>query len=121
VRPEIANAQWPDDKVIIVTKWIDDLKPSFIPPEFRGEDKTLFPSSVLGQKSKDTVCELLQWSDLIIFDYLPAIEHWLFLDALTATGHSLNLEVVMTKVEHLVFSTIYLNNMSKFLLAFGLY
>lgn len=72
VRPEIANAQWPDDKVIIVTKWIDDLKPSFIPPEFRGEDKTLFPSSVLGQKSKDTVCELLQWSDLIIFDYLTA-------------------------------------------------
>jgi hypothetical protein len=63
VRPEIANAQWPDDKVIIVTKWIDDLKPSFIPPEFRGEDKTLFPSSVLGQKSKDTVCELLQWSE----------------------------------------------------------
>lgn len=72
VRPEIANAQWPDDKVIIVTKWIDSLKPSFIPPEFRGEDKTLFPSSELNQKSKEIVCDLLQWSDLIIFDYLTA-------------------------------------------------
>lgn len=72
VRPDIANAQWPDDKVIIMTEWIDRLKPSYIPPEFRGEEKTLFPSAELGQKSKETICDLLQWSDLIIFDYLTA-------------------------------------------------
>lgn len=72
VRPEIANAQWPDDRVIIVTKWIDNLKPSFIPLEFRGEDKNLYPSKKLGQKSKDSLCDLLQWSDLVIFDYLTA-------------------------------------------------
>ena len=72
VRPDIANAQWPDDKVIIMTEWINSLKPSFIPLEFRGEDKTLYPSQELGKKSKETICDLLQWSDLIIFDYLTA-------------------------------------------------
>ncbi|XP_052810484.1 four-jointed box protein 1-like [Mya arenaria] len=80
---DIANAKWSEEKPVILSKWIDDLSPSYIPQEFRNLSSVLFPKDLkenahsLDDKlvngvTRTSLCELLQWSDLIIFDYLTA-------------------------------------------------
>lgn len=109
VHLQLSLAQWADSKLVVLTKYIDGMSPSHIPPEFRGEgeDATegrdtvshfeaetfagsgkdfktlanipphfrpkLTPTITgLGTKSRPELCQLLQWSDLIVFDYLTA-------------------------------------------------
>ncbi|KAL3882245.1 hypothetical protein ACJMK2_028608 [Sinanodonta woodiana] len=74
VHPQLLHSQWVDEKPVIFAQWIDGLSPAYIPQEFRNyNDKRLQPDhDNLRQKSKSELCELLQWSDLIIFDYLTA-------------------------------------------------
>lgn len=73
VHGELANAQWADDKVVILTKWVDSLKPAYIPFEFRENDRKLHPDfESLSVKGHKDMCDLVQWSDLIVFDYLTA-------------------------------------------------
>ncbi|GFO47221.1 four-jointed box protein [Plakobranchus ocellatus] len=112
VHLQLSLAQWADSKLVVLTKYIDGMTPSHIPPEFRGEGEQgadgrgtfsfkldpkttggergskgtrtsealpphfrprLAPTvSSLGGKSRPELCQLLQWSDLIVFDYLTA-------------------------------------------------
>ncbi|KAL3882253.1 hypothetical protein ACJMK2_028615 [Sinanodonta woodiana] len=74
VQHQIATSQWAEDKPFVLARWIDGLSPAYIPHEFREQgNKGLQPDhDYLRQKSKSELCELLQWSDLIIFDYLTA-------------------------------------------------
>lgn len=73
VHLNIARSQWVVDKVVVLTKWIDDLGPAYIPPEFRDSNIQLKPdSSSLSGKTGTELCELVQWSDLVVFDYLTA-------------------------------------------------
>ncbi|XP_061176569.1 four-jointed box protein 1-like [Saccostrea echinata] len=73
VTGEIANSKWADDKVVIFTQFVEGLKPSHIPFEFREEDRKLHPKQDLGNsKGPEDLCDLVQWSDLLIFDYLTA-------------------------------------------------
>lgn len=73
VTGEIANSKWADDKVVIFTQFVEGLKPSYIPVEFRGEDRKLHPKQdLMNSKGPEDLCDLVQWSDLIIFDYLTA-------------------------------------------------
>ncbi|GFR82006.1 four-jointed box protein [Elysia marginata] len=109
VHLQLSLAQWADSKLVVLTKYIDGMSPSHIPPEFRGEGEDTFErqgsvshfkveSSTggdkdfqslvypppqfrpkltptvfgLGTKSRPELCQLLQWSDLIVFDYLTA-------------------------------------------------
>lgn len=69
---DIAQSQWMDDQVVVLSQWIADLQPTFIPKELRGEGLELHPVADLTSKSDKELCELAQWSDLIIFDYLVA-------------------------------------------------
>ncbi|KAK3097612.1 hypothetical protein FSP39_011405 [Pinctada imbricata] len=73
VHSEIANSQWGDGKVVILTQYIEGLEPSYIPLEFRENNRKLHPTArtLLGTAKRD-LCDLVQWSDLIIFDYLTA-------------------------------------------------
>ena len=73
VTGEIANSKWADDKVVIFTQFVEGLKPSYIPVEFRDEDRKLHPlQDLIHSKGPEDICDLVQWSDLIVFDYLTA-------------------------------------------------
>lgn len=73
VHLQLSLAQWADSKLVVLTQHIDGLSPAHIPGEFREENRLLEPTlAILGGKSHEDLCELLQWSDLIVFDYLTA-------------------------------------------------
>ncbi|KAK7107576.1 four-jointed box protein 1-like [Littorina saxatilis] len=73
VHLEMSMAQWADGRLVVLTRWLDNLNPSYIPQELREEDRKLHPTvDVLGKKNAQELCDLLQWSDLIVFDYLTA-------------------------------------------------
>ncbi|RWS27297.1 protein four-jointed-like protein [Leptotrombidium deliense] len=73
VRKELQSAKWNDEKPVVLTKYIDDLIPAYIPTVFRSSRRRLHPVfEDIGSLNKSDLIELMQWSDLIIFDYLTA-------------------------------------------------
>ena len=73
VHLEMSMAQWADGRLVVLTRWLHDLAPSYIPQELREDNRKLHPTlGILGRKSLPELCDLLQWSDLIVFDYLTA-------------------------------------------------
>lgn len=71
VSRELANAQWSEEKPVILSEWIEELNPSYIPEPFRNLSKTVGPHSLTGEnRNVSVLCKLMQWSDLIVFDYL---------------------------------------------------
>ncbi|KAL3882247.1 hypothetical protein ACJMK2_028609 [Sinanodonta woodiana] len=73
VAGDIKLAKWSENKLIIISKWIEDLIPVYLPKELRDNDKKLHPTKDLFlTQGREEMCDLIQWSDLIIFDYLLA-------------------------------------------------
>ncbi|KAK0059125.1 four-jointed box protein 1 [Biomphalaria pfeifferi] len=73
VHLQLSLAQWADSKIVVFTQHIGGLSPAHIPAEFREEKLRLEPTLAgLGGKTHEELCELIQWSDLIVFDYLTA-------------------------------------------------
>ncbi|KAL8566940.1 hypothetical protein ACOMHN_059740 [Nucella lapillus] len=73
VHLELSMAQWADGRLVVLNRWLDHLTPAYIPEELRHEDRKLHPTNtVLAGKTLPQLCDLLQWSDLIVFDYLTA-------------------------------------------------
>lgn len=73
VHLQLSLAQWADAKLVVLTQHIGGLLPAHIPTEFREEGRRLEPTpTMLGSKSHSELCELVQWSDLLVFDYLTA-------------------------------------------------
>ncbi len=73
VLDQLISAQWNSDRVVVLTPWIENLNPVFIPQELRPTSRRLHPDPALseGRKPSD-ISELVQWSDLIVLDYLTA-------------------------------------------------
>lgn len=72
VRPDLQLAQWRSDRPVVLTQFVDGLAPAYIPDVLRGErTKRLHPQDVQN-KSREEIRDLVQWSDLIVFDYLTA-------------------------------------------------
>lgn len=72
VRSNLELAQWRSDRPVVLTKFVDDLVPTNIPVEFRSPTtRRLHPPDVVN-KTNAEIQELVQWSDLIVFDYLTA-------------------------------------------------
>jgi four-jointed box protein 1 len=70
---DIQNAQWSEEIPLIMTQWVKNLVPAFIPEEFRSDTRNLSPNqTTLLDKSVPELTELVQWSDLIVFDYITA-------------------------------------------------
>lgn len=70
VRSNMTIADWSaDGRYVVFSQWIHKLAPAFLPKVFLKDSKHLHPRRVLGKDATD-VAELVQWSDLIIFDYL---------------------------------------------------
>ena len=73
VQTDISNARWSDSKPLIFTQWIDNLEPVFMPIELRTLNVGIHADhDLLKGKSLSELCDLVQWSDLIVFDYMSA-------------------------------------------------
>ena len=73
VHLDLMESQWADDKVVILTQWIGGLSPAYIPHMLQKDDRRLHPTEdILKGINTNELCDLVQWSDLIVFDYLTA-------------------------------------------------
>lgn len=73
VRARIDGLQWSDGAVVSLTKWVSNLTGVVTPAPLRQERSGLHPALYeLRNKTTAELLELMQWTDLIIFDYLTA-------------------------------------------------
>ncbi|XP_063971067.1 four-jointed box protein 1-like [Lytechinus pictus] len=76
VKKNITAAGWKENRIIVATKWIPDLEPAFVPLELKSLNGTIrrTPLDKVSRisRSPDRLVELIQWSDLAIFDYVTA-------------------------------------------------
>lgn len=73
VRTRTEGLQWSDGTVVSLTEWISNLSGVVTPAPLRQESGGLHPElHELRNKSTPELLELMQWSDLIMFDYLTA-------------------------------------------------
>ena len=70
---DISKAKWSESKPVIFTKWIENLEPVFMPPELKNSDMGINENTNLFTgKTVSELCDLVQWSNLVIFDYMSA-------------------------------------------------
>ncbi|XP_054476585.1 LOW QUALITY PROTEIN: four-jointed box protein 1 [Anoplopoma fimbria] len=73
VRTRIGGLQWSDRAVVSLTEWVSNLTGVVTPAPLRQESGGLHPVlGELGNKTTVELLELMQWTDLILFDYLTA-------------------------------------------------
>ncbi|NXN26028.1 FJX1 protein, partial [Nycticryphes semicollaris] len=77
VRDELRGSHWAEGAVVSLTRWVDNLTAVVAPAPWgaeAGAGRWLQPLSAgqLGGLSPSQLVELVQWSDLILFDYLTA-------------------------------------------------
>ncbi|KAM9854465.1 four-jointed box protein 1 [Aulostomus maculatus] len=73
VRTRVEGLQWSDRAVVSLTEWVSNLTGVVTPAPLRQESSGLHPVlEELRNKTTAELLELMQWSDLIIFDYLTA-------------------------------------------------
>lgn len=73
VRRRINGLQWSAGAIVSLTEWVANLTGVVTPAPLRQESKGLHPLlRELENKTLPGLLELVQWTDLIIFDYLTA-------------------------------------------------
>ncbi|KAK2842066.1 hypothetical protein Q5P01_012266 [Channa striata] len=73
VRTRTAALQWSERAVVSLTEWVSNLTGAVTPAPLRQESSGLHPAlGDLWNKTTAELLELMQWSDLIMFDYLTA-------------------------------------------------
>lgn len=73
VRARVGELQWSDGAVVSLTQWLSNLTGVVTPAPLRQDSGGLHPGLVeLRNKTAAELLELMQWSDLIILDYLTA-------------------------------------------------
>ncbi|OPJ82819.1 four-jointed box protein 1 [Patagioenas fasciata] len=77
VREELRGSHWVEGAVVSLTRWVDNLTAVVAPAPWgaeAGAGRWLQPLSAgeLGVLPPSQLVELVQWSDLILFDYLTA-------------------------------------------------
>ncbi|KAM7109834.1 four-jointed box protein 1 [Ciconia maguari] len=77
VREELRGSHWAEGAVVSLTRWVDNLTAVVAPAPWgaqAGAGRRLQPLSAgeLGGLPPSQLVELVQWSDLILFDYLTA-------------------------------------------------
>uniref|UniRef100_A0A1A7XYT1 Four jointed box 1 n=1 Tax=Iconisemion striatum TaxID=60296 RepID=A0A1A7XYT1_9TELE len=73
VRTRVGGLQWSDGAVVSLTEWISNLTGVVTPAPLRQQSSGLHPAlEGLRNKSTQELLQLMQWTDLIIFDYLTA-------------------------------------------------
>ncbi|XP_072526055.1 four-jointed box protein 1-like [Salminus brasiliensis] len=72
VRPRVDSLQWSGRAMVSMTEWIANLSGVVTPAPLRPDGSGLRPSVDLGNRTEAELLELVQWSDLVVFDYLTA-------------------------------------------------
>ena len=72
VQTSVVASKWLESQPIILTKWVDNLDVVYIPPELKDDKRRLHPNYRFESRPMGELCELAQWSDLIVFDYISA-------------------------------------------------
>lgn len=73
VRTRVDALQWSDRAVVSLTEWLANLTGVVTPAPLRQESGGLHPElGELRNKTAEELLELMQWTDLIAFDYLTA-------------------------------------------------
>lgn len=73
VRTRTDALQWSDRAVVSLTEWVANLSGVVTPGPLRQESSGLHPRlQELDNKTTAELLELMQWTDLILFDYLTA-------------------------------------------------
>ncbi|CAL1595469.1 unnamed protein product [Knipowitschia caucasica] len=73
VRTRVEGLQWSERAVVSLTQWVSNLTGVVTPAPLRQESSGLHPSlKQLRNQSVEELLELMQWTDLIILDYLTA-------------------------------------------------
>ncbi|KAG6937942.1 four jointed box 1 [Chelydra serpentina] len=77
VRDELRGSHWAEGAVVSLTQWVDNLTDVVAPAPWRseaGSGRRLQPLAAgeLGGLTQSQLVELVQWTDLILFDYLTA-------------------------------------------------
>lgn len=73
VRTRVEGLQWSERAVVSLTQWVSNLTGVVTPAPLRQENSGLHPSfKQLWNQSTAELLELMQWTDLIILDYLTA-------------------------------------------------
>lgn len=71
---QVSLAQWSSERPVVLTQFVEDLRPALIPKHFQVKgQRRLHPiKDDLDNLTMSDIADLVQWSDLIIFDYLTA-------------------------------------------------
>ncbi|KAL2093635.1 hypothetical protein ACEWY4_010947 [Coilia grayii] len=73
VRRRVDSLQWSAGAIVSLTEWVANLTGVVTPAPLRQESKGLHPLlAELENRTVSELLELIQWTDLIIFDYLTA-------------------------------------------------
>ncbi|KAK3525847.1 hypothetical protein QTP70_010913, partial [Hemibagrus guttatus] len=73
VRRRMEALQWTPSAVVSLSEWVAELSPAVVPAPFRRSGLGVRPLHVeLQAKSEAELRELLQWSDLVLLDYITA-------------------------------------------------
>nr|XP_004673262.3 four-jointed box protein 1 [Jaculus jaculus] len=76
VQEELRAAHWTEGSVVSLTRWLPNLTDVLVPEPWRSEDGRLRPlrgaRGELANLSQTELVDLVQWTDLIVFDYLTA-------------------------------------------------
>lgn len=73
VRRRMEALQWTPSAVVSLSKWVAELSPAVVPAPFHRSGLGLRPlQPELQTKTKAELLELVQWSDLVLFDYITA-------------------------------------------------
>lgn len=76
VQEELRAAHWTEGSVVSLTRWLPNLTDVVVPAPWRSEDGHLRPLRAAGgelaNRSQAELVDLVQWTDLILFDYLTA-------------------------------------------------
>ncbi|XP_067413658.1 four-jointed box protein 1 [Emydura macquarii macquarii] len=77
VRDELRGSHWAEGAVVSLTQWVDNLTDVVAPAPWRSEAGSgrrlqSLEAGELGGLTQSQLVELVQWTDLILFDYLTA-------------------------------------------------
>ncbi|XP_054997931.1 four-jointed box protein 1 [Sorex araneus] len=76
VQEELRAAHWTEGSAVSLTRWLPNLTDVVVPAPWRSEDGHLRPLRAAGgelaNRSQAELVDLVQWTDLILFDYLTA-------------------------------------------------
>nr|XP_033784657.1 four-jointed box protein 1 [Geotrypetes seraphini] len=72
VQDEVRRAQWPPGAIVSLTPWIHNLTGGVVPPAALRAGGLEPRGAGLQNRSRAELLELVQWTDLIVFDYLTA-------------------------------------------------